>query len=195
VTTEWITPKPFIYLAQQAMGDIDLDPASSDVAQRNVGAKRYLTPDDNGLQQKWLGRVWLSPPQGRGQMPAWTGKLIEEYELGRVTEAILLVPNATDTEWCHRLYAFDGGLPWITPRGRIQFESPGRKTTTPANGQIFFYFGKRPLEFFRRFLPLGMGAAWGFIMRKSDYSPERAAAAYANRIVREATNRAADMAA
>lgn len=151
--TEWITPRPFIHLAKSVMGDIDLDPASSDVAQRNVAAQRYFTPERDGLKQQWLGRIWLSPPNGRGTMAAFTGKAIDEYAAGRLTEAIIVVPNSLDTAWCHRL--MESTQMMCLMRGRIRFKSPARKSATPANGQVFFYLGKRPEQFFDRFQQIG----------------------------------------
>lgn len=151
--TEWITPRPYIHLAKLVMGDIDLDPASSEVAQRNVGAQKYLTREHDGLTQQWFGRVWLSPPNGRGAMAAFTGKAIEEFKVGRITEAIILVPNSLDTAWAHRLMTLD--IPFTCLQGRICFELPTRKGTTPANGQVFFYLGNQRQRFIDKFRPLG----------------------------------------
>ncbi|MDP8929537.1 MAG: phage N-6-adenine-methyltransferase [Actinomycetota bacterium] len=59
---EWYTPRPYLDAAVAVMGAIDLDPASCDLAQRNVRAVRYFTTEDDGLRQDWWGRVWLNPP-------------------------------------------------------------------------------------------------------------------------------------
>lgn len=151
---EWVTPKAYVYLARQVMGDIDLDPASSDFAQRNVGARWYYTPEQDGLTLRWFGRVWLSPPNGRGLFPAFTGKLVDEFTAGRVTEAVALVPNNTDTAWYHRMAAVPGMRAcWKT--GRIRFETKDRKPGTPAQGQTFFYFGTNHDRFRDTFKPIG----------------------------------------
>ena len=56
---EWYTPVEII----RSLGDFDLDPASSKEAFRlNQSAKKIYTAKDNGLVQKWEGRVWLNPP-------------------------------------------------------------------------------------------------------------------------------------
>ncbi|TIL56057.1 MAG: hypothetical protein E5Y79_31565 [Mesorhizobium sp.] len=153
MSAEWVTPKAYIYLARMVMGDIDLDPASSEFAQLNVGARTYYTPERDGLSQPWFGRVWLSPPNGRRGAPDFTGKLIDEFCSGRVEEAIVLTPNATDTVWHHRL----AGLrhPACFKRGRVRFESPDRASSMPANGQTFFYLGERQQRFKEVFSQIG----------------------------------------
>ena len=49
---------------RRSLGGIDLDPASSELAQTVVKADVYLTRFDNGLgQARWLHqRIWLNPP-------------------------------------------------------------------------------------------------------------------------------------
>ena len=153
MTREWITPKAYIYLARQVLGDIDLDPASSHFAQRNVEATTYFTPEEDGLSRQWFGRVWLSPPNGRNGMPDFTGKLIDEFCAGRIDEAICLVPNSTDTRWFHRMAGLR--MPACFKRGRVRFESPGVEGATPPNGQTFFYFGERHERFRAIFRPIG----------------------------------------
>ena len=59
---EWYTPKPYIAAAKKAMGDIDLDPATSKRAQRTVKAAKYYTAKQDGLLQPWSGNVFLNPP-------------------------------------------------------------------------------------------------------------------------------------
>ena len=47
------------------MGEIDLDPCSNSKAQPNVPALNHFTVEDDGLEQKWFGRVYMNPPYGR----------------------------------------------------------------------------------------------------------------------------------
>ena len=73
-TEHWYTPVPHIEAARKVLGGIDLDPASTDEANRTVRAARYFTEDDDGLRQDWSAdgarpRVWLNPPYGGARRP------------------------------------------------------------------------------------------------------------------------------
>ena len=60
---EWITNRDLIDSAHFVLGRIDLDPASSDVANKYVNAKKYFTVKEDGLnEQVWHGNVYLFPP-------------------------------------------------------------------------------------------------------------------------------------
>lgn len=64
-TTEHYSPPDLVGIGRYAMGGIDLDPATSEKANREcVGAGAYFTSVQNGLLQDWFGRVWLNPPGG-----------------------------------------------------------------------------------------------------------------------------------
>jgi ParB family chromosome partitioning protein len=49
---EWYTPPEYIEAARAVRGEIDLDPASSDIAQKTVKALHYFTLDDDGLNRR-----------------------------------------------------------------------------------------------------------------------------------------------
>jgi hypothetical protein len=56
----WLTPWHVI----EDLGPFDLDPCASVVRPWPTAAKHY-TKEDDGLSQRWEGRVWLNPPYGR----------------------------------------------------------------------------------------------------------------------------------
>jgi len=62
--SEFMTPQWLTDWSHHVMGGIDLDPASSEAANRTVRAKRIFTKADNGLFQEWHGNVFLNPPGG-----------------------------------------------------------------------------------------------------------------------------------
>lgn len=68
--SEFMTPQWLTDFARHVMGGIDLDPASSERANRTVRAERIYTKEDNGLFQNWWNldgspsRVFENPPGG-----------------------------------------------------------------------------------------------------------------------------------
>jgi phage N-6-adenine-methyltransferase len=154
--TEWYTPAEYIAAARDVLGIIDLDPASCEIAQRNVQAKQYFTMDDDGLTKEWRGRVWLNPPYAQPDIADFVAKLVEEYQAGHVTEAILLTHNYSDTEWFHDAAA--AAPVFCLTKGRIRFEDAGGEPAKPMQGQCFFYFGARPDAFKARFAAIGLVA-------------------------------------
>lgn len=136
---ERYTPAFYIEKAREVMGAIDLDPASSEYAQRTVRATQYFTIDDDGLAREWHGRVWLNPPYHRELAPLFIEKLIAEYNAFRIESAILLTNNSTDTGWFRA--AAQQCLALCFTTGRIRFEVPERDPVLPTQGQAFFYFG------------------------------------------------------
>ena len=62
---ELITPTELVQAANIVMGSINLDPASSKVAQNYVQADEFFSPQQDGLNmQQWFGKVYLFPPSG-----------------------------------------------------------------------------------------------------------------------------------
>jgi phage N-6-adenine-methyltransferase len=138
---EWYTPEEYIEVAREALGDIDLDPASSDAAQKTVKARNYYTAKDNGLTKPWHGRVWLNPPYTQPLMGQFIDKLIAERNAKRVEAAILLTHSFTDTLWFQKTTMLCQAV--CLSRGRIAFidEHGVSFGASPAYGQAFFYFG------------------------------------------------------
>lgn len=61
---EHFTPPDYCEASRQVMGSIDLDPASSEIANRIVKAKRIFTEEQNGFMRPWKGNVLCNPPGG-----------------------------------------------------------------------------------------------------------------------------------
>jgi hypothetical protein len=59
---ESYTPAKYIESARQVLGQIDLDPASNELAQQVVKAAQWYGEADNGLLKDWHGTVFLNPP-------------------------------------------------------------------------------------------------------------------------------------
>ncbi len=147
---EWYTPMEYIEAARKVLGGIDLDPASSDEANKIVSAKQYYTKSNDGLAQVWSGRVWLNPPYNMPLIEQFIDRAIEAYKSGGVMAAIVLTNNSTDTAWFHKLLAY----PVCLTRGRIQFENSDKRLAT-RQGQTLFYLGKERDLFARVFNEFG----------------------------------------
>ncbi len=153
---EYYTPAEYIAAVVDVLGGIDLDPASCELAQATVGAKRYYTKADDGLAQPWEGRVYLNPPYGttggESNQGIWAQRLVEAYTSGAVTGAVLLVKAALGYEWFEELWY---RWPVCFPRRRLSFGMPdGSGDGQSKQGSALFYFGREPERFaehFRRF--------------------------------------------
>jgi ParB family chromosome partitioning protein len=154
---EWYTPKKFIEAARIVLGEIELDPASSEHANRNVQATTFYDETVDGLTKTWNAKtVFLNPPYCKegntSNQDRWTAKLLREYKRGNVKEAILLITNATETRWFHRLTLF----PMCFVKGRIQFTTPTGKKGGATKGSIFVYLGYQPEKFYQIFRRFGV---------------------------------------
>jgi hypothetical protein len=80
-TPVWCAPQRYLDAAIAVIGQIDLDSASSEIAQRHVQASKYFTVE-NGLTKQWHGRVFLNPPYARPKLfVAKMAKMIESFRL------------------------------------------------------------------------------------------------------------------
>lgn len=71
-TNEWYTPKFII----DSLGEFDLDPCAPSVPLFKTAEVMYNEFDD-GLAQKWEGRVWLNPPYSRPLITKFMRRMTE----------------------------------------------------------------------------------------------------------------------
>jgi len=161
-SNEWYTPHRYIEAARAVLGAIDLDPASCEFANRVVQATRFYTNEENGLMRPWTvdgkpARVFLNPPYGKTQqgrasnLEYFTRYLLEQYQCGNVTEAILLIPVNTATRWFDALWQY----PICFPRFRIRFYNEQGLSQNVSFGTCFVYLGSRELRFIEVFHRFG----------------------------------------
>jgi hypothetical protein len=107
------TPEFLAEKIRLTLGGIDLDPASSRLANKVIRARRIYTKHSNGLDKPWFGRVYLNPPggdvRGRGmrrerhfggglycsptamsRAAIWWAKLVYEFQRERTDEAMFM---------------------------------------------------------------------------------------------------------
>ncbi len=150
---EWYTPPQFIESARFVMGGIDLDPASSELANETVKAPIFYTKETNGLDEMWEGNVWLNPPYAQpliSQFSEAIASKINEYE-----QAIILVNNATETSWFQSILAVCNAV--CFPKGRIKFlDMNGNPSGSPLQGQCILYVGAEAWIFITEFKKYGI---------------------------------------
>lgn len=144
---EWYTPAEIIEAARKAMGSIDTDPASNEIAQKVVKSESYYTIETNGLDKTWTGNVWLNPPYSGDLIGRFIDKLCSErcnYE-----QAIVLVNNATETEWFNKIIGIASAVCFL--KSRVKFWMPDGKTGAPLQGQAIIYIGSNSQSFYASF--------------------------------------------
>lgn len=122
------------------MGAIDVDPASSEAANQVVKATQFFTAADDGLAKEWVGRVWMNPPYAQPLIANFCEKLADEVRAGNVTQACVLVNNATETAWFQTLLDVAAAVCFI--KGRVKFlDAQMNPNGAPLQGQALLYVG------------------------------------------------------
>lgn len=150
---EWYTPSDIIDLARIVLGSIDLDPASSDSANAIVRAASYYTKDDDGLTLPWYGRVWLNPPYSIPLISRFTDRVLSEYGSGKISAAIVLTNNSSETKWFQSLFS---ASVVCFPARRLPFWRDNQTTFSARQGQAIFYLGKDRQSFVTTFDHVGI---------------------------------------
>lgn len=154
---EWYTPPEYIACAVAVMGRIDLDPASSETANKIVRATKIYTKQDDGLSKFWAGKVWMNPPYAAELIRLFIKKFVDHVSSGDISEGIVLVNNATETNWFNELVSVASAV--VFPNGRIKFiDKNGESSGAPLQGQAVIYIGKKPDKFMKEFGEFGWSA-------------------------------------
>lgn len=153
---EWYTPKEYIDAVKNVLVCIDVDPASSQIANTVVQASTYYTIANDGRNKEWVGNVFMNPPYAHPLIDEFSDKLISELRSGNTKQAIILVNNATETKWFQSLA--DNAAAVCFPQSRLKFWSPEKVSASPLQGQAFLYFGNDVEKFRREFVKYGFVA-------------------------------------
>jgi hypothetical protein len=141
-SNEHYTPRIIVEVAREAMGSIELDPASCELANReNVRAARFFTKEDEGLGKAWDAKtIFVNPPGGRlyvggkrtnrSQAQAFWHKAVYEWNEDRHNKSIVFLGFTLELL---RLSQHGGGLsvlrfPFCVLRERTDFEIESKLT-------------------------------------------------------------------
>jgi hypothetical protein len=175
-TVEYYTDPRITWAAREVMGSIDLDPASTPIANAfGVFAQRIFTKEDNGLTPRWKGNIWLNHPFHRGEkacpqdrdkckknvcktrghidqdIPSnatWINKAVSEYQKGNATSLILICFASTSEAWFRPL--LDVPLCFLTPRTGY-YRPDGTLADDVTKGSVVAYMGPDTDRFKRTF--------------------------------------------
>ena len=141
---EWYTPQVILDAARRALGgEVDLDPASCDEANRIVRARHYYRlPDYDGLVLTWEAeRLWLNPPYSDPK--PFVGRLLEGWRTGNVGAACIIL---TSTAALGTRYGYDlqQSADLMCSPGRVWFVAPnGTPGRQPRDASVIFAGGPR----------------------------------------------------
>lgn len=134
------------------MGTIDLDPASSAVANLRVLAVDIFTQAENGLEKMWWGNVWLNHPFGRDTNAAWVEKISNEWSDSNIKAACCITFACTSERWFQPLTRRPQC--YLSPRTNY-FLPDGTLKRGVTKGRVVTYFGEDLGSFFNAFRGLG----------------------------------------
>lgn len=167
---DWLTPVDYLPYIDALFGDIDLDPCTTEEANKQfLRARNFYVKEDDGLNIEipWTGKVYLFPPtygccswsnirgtwkwgtrgglQGHSPTIAWFKRLLKEWKLGNVTEGLMFSINHEVLRKMPELWDY----PVCIPFDRANLVHGGRfyKMQNPVTWGFFVYLPPRSLEF------------------------------------------------
>lgn len=112
---------------------IELDPCAT--PDNYLGAKYFITKEQDGLNQEWRFDAFVNPPYGAKNEKLWIEKTIKEHKKNLINVFILL-PNKTEASWFYDLYVISNIV--IFPQKRINFIKNGKTIKGNTMGSVIF---------------------------------------------------------
>ena len=151
MNNEWYTPKQYVDLIKEVLGEIDIDLASSEKANEIIQAKKYYTVADQSQNIEWCSnsKIFLNPPYDRQ-----VNEFADRYLKSKLKECIVLVNSSTETKWFHKFLKGSNMVAFMDHR--ISFFDAVKNDFMKNNnkGQAVFYRGENLAKFasvFKRF--------------------------------------------
>ena len=95
----------------------------------------------------------MNPPYAQPLVKLFCDKLVFHVGAGDVPTAVVLVNNATETEWFGTLVSVASAL--CFPKGRVQFWQDSGGAGAPLQGQTILYIGRDQERFYAAFRSFG----------------------------------------
>lgn len=159
ITPPWIAEK----VKEVFAGQLDLDPASNERANKVIKATEVITEEQNGILTQWHGNIYLNPPYSQPLCDQFTNK----FMLGDYRAGILLCNFDCSTNRCQLLLHTCQAVCLL--KKRVSFLDP--KNLKPLAGNrhsqaLFFNIGMCPhwkaIDYLRRFITIFSES--GFVM-------------------------------
>ena len=93
----------------------------------------------------------MNPPYSSELIGLFISKIVQERE--DYAQAVVLVNNATETEWFNKLISVATAV--CFPKSRVKFYMPDGKTGAPLQGQAVIYIGENVASFLQAFSGFG----------------------------------------
>lgn len=126
--TVWSTPQDFFNKLNEEF-DFTIDVCA---LPENAKCKRYFTPEDDALKQKWTGTCFCNPPYGR-EIGQWVEKASKSADEGATV--VMLLPARTDTKWFHNYVYGKAEIRFVA--GGLKFGGSKNSATFPSMVVIF----------------------------------------------------------
>lgn len=149
---EWGTPPELVNpITKEFLGGNFIDPFSSEIANRTIGAKKILTKEDDGFIHGWPQmergtNVWINHPFGTKNNRLLVQKIREEsHHINRFCGVCYISFGA---EWFNDLMELvdyvwipDGSSPGCTSSGRVCYVNlrTGRPEPSPQRASLFYF--------------------------------------------------------
>lgn len=98
----------------------------------NAKCRKFFSPAEDSLKQRWTGMCWMNPPYGR-TIGTWVKKAWESAHDGATV--VCLLPARTDTKWWHDYVARASEIRYI--RGRLRFGTANSGAPFPSAVVVF----------------------------------------------------------
>jgi hypothetical protein len=156
----FVTPAVIVNAAREAMGGIDLDPASDLRANDVHKIGMYYDRERSAFENPWFGRVWLNPPFG--DWAPWFEQIIRYWDAGEMTQLCMLSPAyAFTTRLAQPVMERAAAMILLSPTPKFSGNPQGGNGTNLPH--MIMYVGPRVNDFATAFEPFG----FPFIARRS----------------------------